>query len=247
MPDIKKLEKMLETHFPEPIRSGLDKRSAHIVLIKHRYEYEKWIRAMFDVCKDRFEQNGHGLTIQQQRGLRLEEPRVLLPRMGRLLPGGRIDGPPSPRGGRPPSGYLYLVQLGDYHQPARLHRIRQRHGERHRRLAQHHDLRPELREREPQPGGRRPAWLHLVQQRIITKQVPPWPNSSRWTRRGCFSRTTPRRGPWWACWPSSRRSSPSWSRPCADNKDALAVIKDVYGWDEKKLTAEWHKFVLDQR
>ena len=30
------------------------------------------------------------------------------------------------------------------------------------------------------------------------------------------------------------------------NKDALADIKDIYGWDEKQLTAEWHKFVMAQ-
>ena len=33
LPDIKKLEKMLESSFPEPIRSGLEPRVAHIVLI----------------------------------------------------------------------------------------------------------------------------------------------------------------------------------------------------------------------
>ena len=29
--------------------------------------------------------------------------------------------------------------------------------------------------------------------------------------------------------------------------DALAAIQEVYGWDEKELTAQWHKFVLAQR
>ena len=62
LPDIKKLEKMLESRFPEPIRSGLDPRSAHIVLIKRRYEYEKWIRAMFDVLEGPQYQHANGLT-----------------------------------------------------------------------------------------------------------------------------------------------------------------------------------------
>ena len=30
------------------------------------------------------------------------------------------------------------------------------------------------------------------------------------------------------------------------NKDALAVIKEIYGWDEERLTQEWHRFVLAQ-
>ena len=30
-------------------------------------------------------------------------------------------------------------------------------------------------------------------------------------------------------------------------QSALKIIEEVYGWDEKKLTAEWHKYVLGQR
>ncbi len=40
--DIKKLEKFFHTKCAEPIRSGLDKRSMHIVLLKDHAEYEAW-------------------------------------------------------------------------------------------------------------------------------------------------------------------------------------------------------------
>ena len=49
LPDIEKLEKFFHTKCAEPIRSGLDKRSAHIVLLNDHAEYEAWWRAMFDL------------------------------------------------------------------------------------------------------------------------------------------------------------------------------------------------------
>ncbi len=52
--DIEKLEKFFHTKCAEPIRSGLDKRSAHIFLLKDHAEYEAWWRAMFDVFPERF-------------------------------------------------------------------------------------------------------------------------------------------------------------------------------------------------
>ena len=53
MPDIKKIEKYLEGKCKEPLRSGLDKRAAHLVLLKTRYDYEKWVKAMFEVMPER--------------------------------------------------------------------------------------------------------------------------------------------------------------------------------------------------
>jgi hypothetical protein len=32
-----------------------------------------------------------------------------------------------------------------------------------------------------------------------------------------------------------------------EEKDTLKAIEQVYGWDEKKLEAEWYKSVLAQR
>ncbi len=111
LPDIKKLEKLLETHWPEPIRSGLDKRSAHIVLIKRRYEYEKWIRAMFEVCKDRFEHDKQGLTIQQQLDFALKGPGLYCHEWVVYC----LEGESSDHHHRTVGaavGYLVLVQLG---------------------------------------------------------------------------------------------------------------------------------------
>jgi hypothetical protein len=54
--DVKKLEKFFHTKCAEPIRSGLDTRSTHIVLLKDHAEYEAWARAMFNLFGEQFEQ-----------------------------------------------------------------------------------------------------------------------------------------------------------------------------------------------
>ena len=48
LPDLQKLETFFHTKCAEPIRSGLDKRSAHVLLLKNHAEYQAWCRAMFD-------------------------------------------------------------------------------------------------------------------------------------------------------------------------------------------------------
>ena len=53
LPDIQKLEKFLESKCKEPIRSGLDKRSAHIILIKRIYEGEQFSQRGLDYSKRR--------------------------------------------------------------------------------------------------------------------------------------------------------------------------------------------------
>jgi hypothetical protein len=56
LPDVQKLEKFFHTRCAEPIRSGLDKRSTHVVLLKDHTEYKAWCRAMFDLFGERFDE-----------------------------------------------------------------------------------------------------------------------------------------------------------------------------------------------
>ena len=43
---------MLKKRFQAPIKSGPDKRIANIALFPTRYEYESWVRALFQVLKE---------------------------------------------------------------------------------------------------------------------------------------------------------------------------------------------------
>jgi hypothetical protein len=54
--DVQKVEKFFHTRCAEPIRSGLDKRTTHIILLKDHAEYEAWWRAMFALFGEQFEE-----------------------------------------------------------------------------------------------------------------------------------------------------------------------------------------------
>jgi hypothetical protein len=248
LPDIQKLEKMLETRFPEPIRSGLDKRSAHIVLIKRRYEYEKWIRALFEVCKYRYEQRGpQALTIQQQLEFALKSKGYYC---NEWVVSCLEDATPDVqhRTVGTAVGYLYMVQLGQFSSTGPLCTgfasclestlagsptimiCGQMYGADTRNLA-----------------GENRMWINIVRQRIIAKQVTPVAellkiDTSRMTRDHYAEA-------WTLVWLLANQPEKFAKLVAAlqYNKSDLAVIKDVYGWDEKQLTAEWHKFVLAQR
>ena len=56
LPDVQKLEKFFHTKCAEPIRSGLDKRSTHVVLLRDHAEYEAWCRAMFGLFGEQFDE-----------------------------------------------------------------------------------------------------------------------------------------------------------------------------------------------
>ena len=53
---MQKLEKFFHTRYAEPIRSGLDRRSTHLVLLKDRAEYEAWWQAMFELFGEQFDE-----------------------------------------------------------------------------------------------------------------------------------------------------------------------------------------------
>ncbi len=248
LPDIKKLEQLLETRFPEPIRSGLDKRAAHIVLIKRRYEYEKWIRAMYDVCKSQFEQHGpQALTIQQQVAFALKSKGFYCsPWVVYCLEDGPADQVHRHVGAA--VGFLYQSQLGNYSHTDPLCTgfanvaesviagwpsimiAGQSYGNENRDLGN---------------DGR--GWIHLVQQRIITKQVTPVAALLKMDATRMFQ---PHYAEAWALATFLAKQPAKFAKlveELAVNKDTLEVIKDVYGWDEKELTAQWHKYVLAQR
>ena len=55
LPDVQKMEKFFHAKCAEPLRSGLDKRSTHVVLLKDRAEYQAWCQAAFDLFGHRFD------------------------------------------------------------------------------------------------------------------------------------------------------------------------------------------------
>ena len=215
--DLKKLEKLLESRWPEPIRSGLDPRSAHLVLIKTRYEFEKWVSAMYDVQKAQY-QNVNGLSIAQlkesgmkARGLYCHNVVVL------CLEGETLDW--QHRAAAAGAGHLYVVQLSEYVQAGPLSCGFANGAE--CVIAGTPSIMifaSTYFDPNRNVGGDPQAWIHLVQQRINARPCRRWRRCCGWTARRWSSRTTPRLGPWWRCWRSRRRSSRSWSRRCKSTR-----------------------------
>ena len=47
--DVKKIEALIRKRFEQPLKTGTDKRSAFIVLLDTRYDYESWVKTMFKI------------------------------------------------------------------------------------------------------------------------------------------------------------------------------------------------------
>ncbi len=63
IPDVKRLQQLLADRFPAPLGIGPDHRVANIVLFPTRYDYEKWVRALF--------------AVYEQEGMQFLEPEAL--------------------------------------------------------------------------------------------------------------------------------------------------------------------------
>ena len=246
LPDIEKIETFLETKCGEPLRSGLDNRSAHIVLLKTRYDYEKWVKAMFEVMPESFK----------------------LPD----VPGGHADMKASLLKWTGAYSHNFVMICKEGQKKQWLHRMaaagagfmnfaQQVEPLRHDPLAtgfahgtealvigapqimlfsnSYHNEDREL-------GNDPRIWLHLVQERIRKKKesgirellsmdttnmlLPQY--AEAWTLVGVLARQPEKFGKLL----SALRTE----------KDPLKAIEQVYGWDEKTLKAEWHKGVLKQ-
>lgn len=112
VPDVKKIEEEVRKRFGEPIKTGTDKRSAYIVLCDTRYDYESWIKAMFEVYK----KDGITFTGEDPLAMALKGPAFLTPTMtvvdlSALTPEQQRHNPVFC------FGYLYQEQLTEKHSP----------------------------------------------------------------------------------------------------------------------------------
>jgi hypothetical protein len=74
MPDVKRLQQLIADRFPAPLGIGPDHRVANIVLFPTRYDYEKWVRALFAV----YEEEGMQFLEPEALGRALRTDRFLI-------------------------------------------------------------------------------------------------------------------------------------------------------------------------
>ena len=245
--DIKKIENYLEQKCAEPLRSGLDKRAAHLVLLKTRYEYEKWVNAMYEVMPETFK-------IRDAPGGNEDMKADVLKWAGFYTRNAAViclaaqDDQWQRRLAAADIGYMNFVQEAE---PGRHDPLATGFANTVEALVigqpgvmmfsnSYHNENREL-------GNDPRAWLHLVQDRIRKKKVtgvrallamdttnmllPHY--AEAWTLAGVLGKQPEKFGKLIVA--------------LRDEKDSLKAIEEVYGWDEKKLDEEWHKGVLGQR
>ncbi len=247
LPELKNLESYLRTKCKEPIRSGLDNRSAHSILIKRRYDFEKWVNAMYDLIGDRFKDpNDPGgntnlkASIIKGWGFYTFNFVVLC-----------LEDKPMDRAHREAAagvGYMYLTQLAETRQIGPMATgfangaecilfgtpsvmiFSSVYGMGDRNL-----------------GADPRAWLHLVRMRITTKQAS---TVEELLNMGTTTMVLPHYAEAWSLVSLLAKQPEKFAAlvlKLREETSALKAIEDVYGWNEKKLTAEWHDYVLGQR
>jgi hypothetical protein len=247
LPDIKKIENYLEGKCQEPLRSGLDKRSAHLVLLKTRYEYEKWVNAMYEVMPEAFKLRETPGGKADMKAAILKWSGFYTRNMAVLCAEGQED-ERLRRLAVADLGYMNFVQQVDpgrhdplatgfangiesllFGQPSVLLFSNSYHDE-------NRDLGNETRD-----------WLHLVQDRIRRRKAT--------TVRALLMMDTtnmllPHYAEVWTLTGVLTKQPEKYGKlilALREEKDALKAIEQVYGWDDKKLEEEWHKWVLAQR
>jgi hypothetical protein len=250
LPDVKKIERHLEGKCQEPLRSGLDKRAAHLLLLKTRYDYEKWVTAMFDVlpwtarlpdAHDAPEGNPE-LKALILKGtayfaynfvvicLEGQEAKLVHHRAAAGVGYMSFAQQITPQRHDPlVTGFANVCESLVTGSP-----ITMIFGSSYQNLTR--DL-----------GNAPHAWLQLVQERMRTKKES--------SLRGLLLMDTtnmrlPHYAEAWTLVGLLARQPEKFAKLILllrDEKDTLKAIEQIYGWDEKKLDSQWHKDVLAQR
>ena len=274
LPDVERTEKLFRTKFAEPIRSGLDKRSAHVILLKSRAEYAAWCRAMFDLYPERFEDKDNPGASRHFREEVIKDPGGFCRRDFFAICVGDLPVYYAHHCVVAAVANLYYAQLVNRVRRAGVPQTGFPDGE-----VTATGVKPLVTYRSPlQTGfingaetavlgapffsftgikygqesgdpaaGFLLAWPDLVRQRIATNRATPLGKllqmepggmsqanyAEGWTLAGLLSKQPTKFGKLLL----ELRTSSS----------ELEAIEKIYGWNEKKLTQEWRKYVLAER
>ncbi|MEN6448944.1 MAG: hypothetical protein ABFC96_00495 [Thermoguttaceae bacterium] len=236
------VEKFFHTKCAEPIRSGLDKRSAHIILLKDHAEYKAWLRAMFDLSPNRkaaanayrLEEAIKGSAWYSSSSVSICMEDMSVAQVHHKVAAGvanmyfsqlaepRRDGPLQ-------TGFINRSEAAVFNSPTVMFHI------------------VDYGIETSNPANDSQDWNLLVRHRMITKKVTPlhellqmdttkmWQAhyAEGWTLVELLASQPTKFGKLLL----ALRKSDS----------ELAAIEKVYGWDEKRLTKEWRAYVMAHR
>jgi len=238
LPNLKKLEVELRKRFGEPIKTGTDKRSAHIVLLDTRYEYERWVKAMFEI----YAKDGMKWTNPDAEKIALKGPAFLTPTM-------TVDDmsalTPQQQNHQPvfSLGYLYGCGLMEGKSPDAITNGLGNVGE-----AIIFGM-PTYRVNDPSYMGRElnakaGDWAQMVRDRLNNKKLSKLDSVLR------FTFETMESDEYCEAWSLTEflAASPDlftrWIVSVRDGQEKkLDALLRIYGKTEAELTKEWHKFI----
>jgi hypothetical protein len=250
LPDVKRLENFFHTKCAEPIRSGLDKRSTHVVLLKDHAEYEAWWGAMLGLFggkrfdkKDLPQVNAHFREeiLKTQFFYSWDFCVISLGEapdsVHRQVAGG--------------VGEMYFSQLvwprGSSFRPLQTGFINEAetavfggspsvmfstivYGLQTRHLS-----------------GDQQAWSLLVRQRVTTHKATP---VGELLQMDASTMLQPHYAEGWTLVGLLSKQRAKFGKlllAIRKGTSELEAIEKVYGWDEKKLTKEWYAYVMGLR
>jgi hypothetical protein len=243
---VKKIEAYYEDKCNEPLRSGLDKRASHIVLLKTRYDYQRWVKALFAEIPEMF-------AIPETPGGEDELKAAALTwnvyysRHFVVLCMGNFEKDAIRRTVASGVGYMNFAQQVA---PLRHDPLSTGFADRAESLlygdATVVIFSPSYHNVERDLGKERQSWLSLVKQRMRTKkatgvaellktdasQMQPPQYAEAWTLVGLLMKQPDKFG--------------KLLLELRKEQDALKAIEKVYDWNEEQLEAAWHKDAMGQ-
>jgi hypothetical protein len=240
LPNVKKLEVELRKRFGEPTKTGTDKRSAYVVLLDNRYDYERWVKAMFQV----YEKDGIKWTSPNALETALKGPAFLTPTMtvcdlSALTPEQQQHQPVFC------VGYLYESQLMEGRSPDAV-------------VNGFGNVcevilfgMPTIRVNDPYGGrelGMQAApWAQVVRERLQKKELGTIDKVLRYT---FVAMDSPQYCEAWSL-TAFLAETPDlfnrWITAVRDKEKPLEAMLRVFGKSEEELTKEWHKFIQKQK
>jgi hypothetical protein len=240
LPDLQQVQKLLAQRFPEPLATGIDPRAANIALLESRYEYERWIRALYKV--------------HEEAGLKFEgvDPLATMLKTNSIFVKGifsvcleGMDAESIRRRLAFSVGYQYMEQMTDNKGPDAL---RTGFG----------NLAEVMMFREPtmtvQSGYnprnlnlQGPRWADMVRQRFAQNKVESLGQALNYSTR---SMTLEEYADAWSLaefLASEPRNMAELSTALEQGTDVAEALKKVYGLDDAGLMKHWRQFVLGKR
>ena len=235
LPDVKRLEQLLAKRFPAPLGLGPDRRVANIALFPTRYEYEKWIRAMFQV----YEEEGIHFTGMDALNRAMRTQRYLvrgifsccLEKTAALQVRHSVAYA---------VGYHYIEQLTESRAPAAL--MTGFGNETEVMLLGRPSMMLNSGYAERELGGRRNPWATIVMQYFTQNKVPPVADVLEY-------QTSAMELPQYAqCWSLASLLATGSKEFAAlvlamhNGEPALAAIEKIYGVSTDELHERWRKY-----